>query len=62
MLNMKLIDYQYFFNNVAITKVIPKTRTIVAPEARLNIYESHRPIIFKIIPIIIEKIIIFFIL
>ena len=41
---------------------MPRTKTIVAPYARLNTYESIKPTKFKIIPIIIENTINFLIL
>ncbi len=58
----KPIFHQYLLTKKEIKKAILKTNTIVAPEARLNIYESHTPIIVSIIPNNTEISMIFFIL
>ena len=56
------MDYQYFFTSEITVKAIPKTKIMVAPEAKLKIYESSKPTTVKIAPIIMENSINFLIL
>ena len=51
----KFFFYQYFLIDKVIKNAKPKTSTIVAPEARLKMYESSKPTKFNVAPIIIEK-------
>lgn len=49
------MNYQYFFTSEITVKDIPKTKMIVAPEAKLNMYESSKPITVRIAPVITEN-------